>query len=73
MRLGIDGRLSKTLGSTNPIESMIEIVRHPQRNVSAGATVTCESAGPPQDLVAEQQFIRISLPRTRQARHRDRA
>ena len=30
---GIDGRLSRTLGWTNPIESMIEIVRHTQRNV----------------------------------------
>jgi len=33
MRLGIDGPLSKTLASTNPCESMIEIVRHTQRNV----------------------------------------
>jgi len=27
MRLGIDGQLAKTLASTNPCESMIEIVR----------------------------------------------
>jgi hypothetical protein len=33
MRLGITGRLAKSLSSTNPIESMIEIVRHTQRNV----------------------------------------
>ncbi len=33
MGLGITGRLAKTLSSTNPIESMIEIVRHTQRNV----------------------------------------
>jgi len=33
MRLGIDGQLAKTLSSTNPCESMIEIVRHTQRNV----------------------------------------
>ena len=33
MALGITGRLAKTLSSTNPIESMIEIVRHTQRNV----------------------------------------
>jgi len=33
MRLGIDGQLAKTLGSTNPCESMIEIVRYTQRNV----------------------------------------
>src|ERR1035437_8033754 len=33
MRLGITGQLSRTLSSTNPCESMIEIVRHTQRNV----------------------------------------
>jgi len=33
MRLGITGKLAKTLSSTNPIESMIEIVRLTQRNV----------------------------------------
>jgi putative transposase len=33
MRLGVDGQLAKTLCSTNPCESMIEIVRHTQRNV----------------------------------------
>jgi len=32
-RLGITGQLAKTLCSTNPCESMIEIVRHTQRNV----------------------------------------
>ncbi len=32
-RLGISGQLAKTLSSTNPCESMIEIVRHTQRNV----------------------------------------
>jgi putative transposase len=32
-RLGITGQLAKTLSSTNPCESMIEIVRHTQRNV----------------------------------------
>jgi hypothetical protein len=31
MRLGIDGNLARTLSSTNPIESMIEIVRATQR------------------------------------------
>ncbi len=35
MRLGVDGQLAKTLASTNPIESMIEIVRRTQRNVKA--------------------------------------
>lgn len=33
MRLGISGQLAKTLSSTNPCESMIEIVRYTQRNV----------------------------------------
>ena len=33
MRLGIGGQLAKTLCSTNPCESMIEIVRYTQRNV----------------------------------------
>ena len=32
-RLGITGQLAKTLCSTNPCESMIEIVRRTQRNV----------------------------------------
>jgi len=32
-RLGIHGRLKKTLASTNPIESMIEIIRRSSRNV----------------------------------------
>lgn len=33
IRLGIDGRLRRTLESTNPCESMIECVRRTQRNV----------------------------------------
>ena len=33
MRLGITGNLAATLSSTNPCESMIEIVRYTQRNV----------------------------------------
>lgn len=33
MSLGVSGPLAKTLSSTNPIESMIEIVRRTQRNV----------------------------------------
>jgi len=51
MRLGISGQLARTLSSTNPCESMIEIVRYTQRNVkrwTAGGM-----------LVAEQQFRRI--------------
>jgi putative transposase len=35
-RLGISGNLKRRLGSTNPCESMLEIVRRTQRNVKAG-------------------------------------
>jgi transposase-like protein len=60
MRLGITGNLSKTLCSTNPIESMIEIVRHTQRNVKrwqdGDMRKRWTAAGM---LVAEQQFRRI--------------
>jgi hypothetical protein len=37
MRLGIDGQLAKTLCSTNPWESMIEIVRYTHPNAQATA------------------------------------
>jgi len=60
MRLGIDGQLAKTLSSTNPIESMIEIVRHTQRNVKrwreGDMRKRWTAAGM---LVAEQQFRRV--------------
>jgi putative transposase len=60
MRLGIGGQLSKTLCSTNPCESMIEIVRHTQRNVKrwqdGDMRKRWTAAGM---LVAEQQFRRI--------------
>jgi putative transposase len=60
MRLGIDGQLSKTLCSTNPCESMIEIVRHTQPNVKrwqdGDMRKRWNAAGM---LVAEQQFRRI--------------
>jgi putative transposase len=60
MRLGIDGKLSKTLASTNPCESMIEIVRHTQRNVKrwrdGDMRKRWTAAGM---LIAEQQFRRI--------------
>ena len=46
MRLGIGGQLAKTLCSTNPCESMIEIVRHTQRNVKRWQAAICASAGP---------------------------
>jgi hypothetical protein len=60
MRLGITGSLSKTLSSTNPCESMIEIVRYTQRNVKrwrdGDMRKRWTAAGM---LVAEQQFRRI--------------
>src|SRR6266545_432521 len=60
MRLEIDGQLAKTLCSTNPCESMIEIVRYTQRNVKrwqdGDMRKRWTAAGM---LVAEQQFRRI--------------
>jgi putative transposase len=60
MRLGITGRLAKSLSSTNPIESMIEIVRHTQRNVKrwqdGDMRKRWTAAGM---LQAEQQFRRV--------------
>jgi putative transposase len=60
MRLGITGQLAKTLCSTNPCESMIEIVRSTQRNVKRWQEGDMRrrwtAAGM---LVAEQQFRRI--------------
>ena len=60
MRLGITGQLAKTLCSTNPCESMIEIVRYTQRNVKCWQDGDMRkrwtAAGM---LVAEQQFRRI--------------
>jgi len=60
MRLGITGKLATTLCSTNPCESMIEIVRYTQRNVKrwqdGDMRKRWTAAGM---LVAEQQFRRI--------------
>ncbi len=60
MRLGITGTLAQTLCSTNPCESMIEIVRCTQRNVKrwqdGDMRKRWTAAGM---LVAEQQFRRI--------------
>ncbi len=59
-RLGIGGQLAKTLCSTNPCESMIEIVRYTQRNVKrwqdGDMRKRWTAAGM---LEAEQQFRRI--------------
>jgi transposase-like protein len=59
-RLGIRGRLRKTLESTNPCESMIECVRRTSRNVkhwqSGDMCLRWTAAGM---LEAERQFRRI--------------
>ncbi len=60
IRLGITGQLAKTLCSTNPCESMLEIVRYTQRNVKrwqdGDMRKRWTAAGM---LIAEQQFRRI--------------
>jgi putative transposase len=60
IRLGISGKLAKTLSSTNPIESMFDIVRSTQRNVKrwqdGDMRKRWTAAGM---LVAEKQFRRI--------------
>jgi transposase-like protein len=60
MRLGITGQLAKTLSSTNPCESMLDIVRRTHRNVKrwqdGDMRKRWTAAGM---LVAEQQFRRI--------------
>ena len=59
-RLGVTGNLKRTLESTNPCESMIEIVRHTQRNVkrwsSGEMALRWTAAGM---LEAERQFRKI--------------
>ncbi len=59
-RLGINGSLKRTLESTNPCESMIEIVRRTQRNVKRWSSgemgLRWTAAGM---LEAERQFRRI--------------
>jgi putative transposase len=59
-RLGVPGNLKRTLESTNPCESMIEIVRRTQRNVkhwsSGEMALRWTAAGM---LEAEKQFRKI--------------
>ena len=60
MRLGITGQLAKTLCSTNPCESMIEVVRYTQRNVKRWREGEMRRRWTATGmLVAEQQFRRI--------------
>jgi putative transposase len=60
IRLGIRGSLKRTLESTNPCESMIEIVRRTQRNVKRWSNgemgLRWTAAGM---LEAERQFRRV--------------
>jgi transposase-like protein len=46
-RLGIRGRLKRTLESTNPCQSMIECVRRSSRNVKRWQSARCVCAGRP--------------------------
>ena len=59
-RLGVTGSLLKTVESTNPVESMIEIVRHHARRVKhwqhGEMALRWTAAGM---LAAEQQFRRV--------------
>jgi transposase-like protein len=59
-RLGIAGKLKRTLDSTNPIESMIECIRRSSRNVkhwqSGDMALRWTAAGM---LEAEGQFRRV--------------
>ncbi len=59
-RLGVTGNLKRTLASTNPCESMLEIVRRTQRNVkrwsSGEMALRWTAAGM---LEAEKQFRKI--------------
>jgi putative transposase len=59
-RLGVKGKLKKTLESTNPCESMIECVRRSSRNVkhwqNGEMCMRWTAAGM---LEAEQQFRRV--------------
>lgn len=60
MRLGIGASLAQTLCSTNPCESMIEIVSHSQRNVKRWRDGDMRKRWTVVGmLVAEQQFRRI--------------
>ncbi len=59
-RLGVTGSLLKTVESTNPVESMIEIVRHHARRVKhwkhGEMALRWTAAGM---LAAEAQFRRV--------------
>jgi putative transposase len=59
-RLGITGKLKRTLESTNPIESMIECIRRTSRNVkhwqNGDMALRWTAAGM---LEAERQFRRV--------------
>ena len=74
-RLGIDGRLAKTLVTSNPVESMISIARTTNRNVTRGRdghmVLRWTAAGM---LNAERSFRRIKgyeqMPQLVEALHR---
>ena len=61
-RLGVSGNLKRTLESTNPCESMIEIVRRTQRNVKRSSSGEMALRWTAADMLeAERQFRKIDL------------
>ena len=75
MRLGITEQLAKTLCSTNPCESMIEIVRYTQRSVKRWQDGDMRKRWTGRRHARRRATVPPDqrLPRPRQARHRDRA
>jgi hypothetical protein len=72
-RLGVRGNLKRTLESTNPCESMIEIVRRTERNVKRWSSGEMALAGPPPACSKPNgSFEDHRLPRPRHPRRRDR-
>jgi transposase-like protein len=74
-RLGVTGNLKRTLESTNPCESMIEIVRRTQRNVKPelgrdGAALDRRRHARSRPTISEDH--RLPRPRHPRRRHRQR-
>jgi hypothetical protein len=83
-RLGIDGRLARTLTTSNPIESMISIARTTNRNVTrwrdgqmvlrwtAAGMLNAERSFRPINGYKQMPSTRRRPPPTRPPRHRRR-
>ena len=59
-RLKVTGALLRTLSSTNPVESMIEIIRNRSRNVKHWRDGDLRLRRAATGLLAAQQFRRVS-------------